>query len=107
MRRLAFLWIPLAFALAFGQNPQSRKEQITVDNRIGRGYRLIRQANLRADLTFLSSEPLAGRLSAERGDGAAVELIAAVFSKAGLGPIVSRYTGPSFLQDVPLIEFAP
>ncbi len=104
------------FALAAAQNPQSsqkaapknqKKEESILDNRTARGFRLIRQANLRADLTFLTSDALGGRLSAERGDEAAVEFIAAEFSKAGLKPIVPSFTGPSFLQDVPLIEFTP
>jgi hypothetical protein len=92
------------FALAAAQIPQAKKE-LQVDNRINRGFRLIRQANLRADLTFLSSEPLGGRLSGERGDEAAVQFIGGEFAKAGLRPIVPSITGPSYFQDVPLIEF--
>jgi hypothetical protein len=99
MRRFALLLLPLA-ALAVAQGA---KEQ--VDNRINRGFRLIRQANLRADLTFLTSEPLGGRLSMERGDEAAVQFIAGEFAKAGLRPVVPSISGPSYLQDVPMIEF--
>ena len=106
MRRFALLSLPLVFALAAAQIPQAKKEQL-LDNRIGRGFRLIRQANLRADLTFLSSPPLEGRLSAERGDEAAVQFIAGEFSKAGLRPIVPSFEGPSYFQEVPLIEFTP
>src|SRR5258706_9458289 len=63
----------------------------------------ISQARLRADLTFLASEPLEGRLSLARGSEVAIQFIAAEFAKAGLKPVV----GDSYLQPVPLIEFRP
>ena len=61
----------------------------------------ISQARLQADLTFLTSEPLAGRMSLERGSEVAIQFIAAGFAKAGLKPAA----GDSYLQQVPLIEF--
>ncbi len=68
---------------------------------------MIREANLRADLTFLTSDALGGRLSGERGDEAAIQFIAGEFAKAGLRPIVPSLSGPSYFQEVPLIEFTP
>ena len=59
--------------------------------------------DLKADLTFLSSRPLAGRLSLQPGSEVAIQWIAAEYAKAGL-----RTAGmDSYLQTVPLIEFIP
>ncbi len=70
------------------------------------GYERIREADLRADLTFLASDALLGRMSLQPGDDAAVEWIAAEFAKAGLKPAATDAKGaPSYLQPVPLIEY--
>jgi Peptidase family M28/PA domain len=69
----------------------------------GPGYDSIRAADLRADLTFLSSDAFEGRLSLDRGSEVAIQWIAAEFAKAGLKPLV----GDSYLQPVPLIDFRP
>ncbi len=61
----------------------------------------IRVSDLKADLTFLSSDAMKGRMSLEPGADVAVEWIGAEFAKAGLKPAV----GSSFFQKVPLIEF--
>ena len=58
---------------------------------------------LKADLTFLTSKPLAGRLSLQPGSEVAIEWIAAEYAKAGLKPA----GGGSYIQPVPLIEFFP
>jgi len=69
--------------------------------RLDAGLDTIQAAKLKADLTFLSSDALEGRMSLERGDEAAIQWIASEFSKAGLKPLI----GDSFLQPVPLIEY--
>jgi len=74
---------------------------VALDPRVEPGYRTIRSDHLRADLVFLSSDPLEGRLSLRRGDEAAIQFIAAEFAKAGLKPAI----GDSFLQPVPLVEY--
>jgi hypothetical protein len=61
----------------------------------------IRVERMRADVTFLSSSPLAGRKALERGSDVAVQFIAAEFAKAGLKP----GNGDSYLQEFPLIEY--
>lgn len=71
--------------------------------RLAPGYDSIGPARLKADLTFLSSEALEGRLSLSRGSEVAIQWIASEFAKAGLKPAA----GDSFLQPVPLIEFTP
>jgi hypothetical protein len=70
--------------------------------RLQPGYDSIQPARLRADLTFLSSDALEGRLSLQRGSEVAIQWIASEFAKAGLKPLV----GDSYLQPVPLIEFS-
>jgi Zn-dependent M28 family amino/carboxypeptidase len=67
------------------------------------GYRLIREDTLKADLTFLASDAMRGRMSLEQGDNAAIRWVAAEFSKAGLKPA----NGASLLQAVPLLEYLP
>jgi hypothetical protein len=70
-------------------------------SRVQTGYDSIRAANLKADLTFLSSDALEGRRSLERGSEVAIQWIASEFAKAGLKPAA----GDSYLQRVPIIEF--
>ena len=70
-------------------------------SRLATGLDSIRAPDLKADLTFLASDPMEGRLSLARGSEVAIQWIASEFSKAGLKPV----TGDSFLQPVPLIEY--
>jgi PA domain len=72
-------------------------------SRIATGLDSIQAAKLKADLTFLSSDALEGRLSLERGSEVAIQWIAAEFGKAGLKPLA----GDSYLQPVPLVEYRP
>jgi Peptidase family M28/PA domain len=74
-----------------------------VDPRVAAGFDAIDVRNLRADLTFIASDPLEGRMSLERGSEVAVQFIAAEFAKAGLTPVAPA----SYLQPVPLIEYLP
>ena len=64
---------------------------------------IIRQGDLRADLTFLASDELEGRMSLERGSDVAIQFIVAEFAKAGLKPAA----GESFIQPVPLVKYLP
>ena len=70
--------------------------------RVQIGYDSIKPAGLKADLTFLSSDVMEGRMSLQRGSDIAIQWIASEFAKAGLKPLV----GDSYLQPVPLIEFS-
>src|SRR5499427_8206460 len=74
--------------------------QSGVDPRIAAGFNAISAKNLRADLTFLASDALEGRMSLQRGSEIAINFIAAEFAKAGLKPV-----GDSYLQSVDLIEY--
>jgi Peptidase family M28/PA domain len=70
------------------------------------GFEHLRLLDLKADLYFLSSDPLQGRMSLQTGDDAATQWIAAEFAKAGLQPAAQDAGGrPSYFQAVPLIEF--
>jgi hypothetical protein len=75
--------------------------QMPVPASVAAGYKVIQESDLRADLQFVSSDALQGRMSLEPGDDAAVQWIASEFAKAGLKPAANG----SFLQSVPLIEF--
>jgi len=65
------------------------------------GYQSITETDLKANLAFLASDALQGRLSLQPGDDAAAQWVASEFAKAGLQPPAAG----SFLQPVPLIEF--
>ncbi len=68
----------------------------------------ISETELRADVTFLASDALLGRMSLEHGDEAAIAWIVSEFTKAGLQPAARDEAGkPSYLQAVPLIEYRP
>jgi hypothetical protein len=66
------------------------------------GFVHLRAADLKADLYFLASDALQGRMSLQPGDEAATQWVAAEFAKAGLEPAAGS---SSYLQAVPLIEF--
>src|SRR5215475_751721 len=70
-------------------------------SRIATGLESIDPVRLKADLTFLASDTLAGRRSLERGSEVAIQWIASEFAKSGLKPLV----GDSYLQPVPIIEY--
>jgi len=73
----------------------------TVPARIQTGFETIKAADLKADITFLASDPLQGRMSLAPGSEVAVQWIQSEFVKAGLKPAANG----SFLQAVPLWEF--
>ena len=91
MKTFRMLAIPLVALALQAQNKE----------RISAGFDDITAAKLRADLTFLSSDAMEGRMSLERGNEAAIQWIVSEFTKAGLKPAV----GDSFLQPVPLIDY--
>jgi hypothetical protein len=82
----------------FAASAQTRQ---TVPPGIAVGFETIQENSLRADLTFLASDALQGRLSMQPGDAVATEWIASEFAKAGLTP----GAGGSYLQPVNLIEY--
>src|SRR5258708_36462899 len=65
------------------------------------GFQHLRAADLKADLYFLASDALQGRMSLQPGDDAATQWVAAEFAKAGLDPAAGN---SSYLQAVALIE---
>jgi len=68
---------------------------------VATGFNTIREDALRADLTFLASDALQGRMSSQTGDDVAIQWIASEFAKAGLKPAANG----GFLQAVELIEY--
>jgi len=95
VRRSLFVFILVLPICCLAQNQP--------DSRVATGFDRIQKKDLRADLTFLSSDALEGRMSLERGSEVAIQFIAAEFAKAGLKPLV----GDSYLQPVELIRFLP
>jgi hypothetical protein len=88
----------LLLAIALFATSQER-----IPPQLAPGFDTIQESSLRADLTFLASDALQGRLSMQPGDAVAIEWIASEFTKAGLKPAA----GGSFLQAVPLLEYHP
>jgi len=79
-----------------------------VPARESKGFASLNEASLRSDLAYIASDKLAGRMSLEAGDDAAIQWIAGEFAKAGLKPAATDGTGkPSFLQSFELVEFRP
>src|SRR3954469_3745704 len=91
----ALLFVAACSISAFAQQTPA------VSQRVALGYTTIQEGTLRADLTFLASDQLQGRLSLTNGDETAVQWIAAEFAKAGVKPAF----GNSYLQAVPLVEY--
>ncbi|RDI97914.1 peptidase M28 [Dyella solisilvae] len=95
----------LAFALAASLSTASIAAVPAAEQA---GLAQIREADLHADIGFLASDALQGRLSLQPGDDAAVQWIASEFAKAGLKPAATDAQGkPSYLQAVPLVEYRP
>jgi hypothetical protein len=70
------------------------------------GFEHLRVVDLKADLYFLSSDALQGRMSLQAGDESATQWLAAEFAKAGLEPAAADADGhATYLQAVPLIEY--
>lgn len=89
---IVFLVVGVSFAAA--QAP-------AVPSRVAPGFQTIRERDLRADLAFVASDALQGRMSLQNGDQVAIEWIASEFAKDGLKPAF----GQSYLQPVPLVEY--
>jgi hypothetical protein len=75
--------------------------QQPVPANLATGFNTIREDTLRADLTFVASDAMQGRMSLQPGDDVAIQWIASEFAKAGLQPAANG----SFLQPVELIEY--
>ena len=72
-----------------------------IPSHIAPGYNTIQESTLKANLAFLASDGMQGRLSLQPGDDAAAEWIASEFTKAALKPAAND----SYFQPVPLIEY--
>ena len=70
------------------------------------GYESLKAETLRADLTYIASDALEGRMSLAPGDAKAIVWIADEFAKAGLTPAATGTDGkPSYLQSFKLVEY--
>jgi hypothetical protein len=65
------------------------------------GFRAIRVGDLKANLMFLASDALEGRMSLSKGSEVAIQWIQSEFQKAGLKPAANG----SYLQPVPLVDY--
>ncbi len=72
-----------------------------VPQNIATGYQSITEKDLKANLGFIASDALEGRMSLQPGDDAAADWVASEFAKAGLNAPAAG----SYLQAVPLIEY--
>ena len=90
-----------AIAIVCAAALSSVSAQEKVSSQLATGFDSIKEETLRADLTFLASDALQGRMSLQTGDEVAIAWIASEFAKAGLKPA----NGDSYLQAVPLVEY--
>ena len=84
-----------------GTNTASAQGRAAVPASLAAGFNNIREETLRADLTFVASDALQGRMSLQSGDETAIQWIASEFAKAGLKPAANG----SYFQPVELIEY--
>ncbi|HVH59692.1 MAG TPA: hypothetical protein VM709_05140, partial [Candidatus Sulfotelmatobacter sp.] len=91
----------IVVGLALLGSAASLDGQQPVPAAVATGFNAIREDTLRADLTFVASDALEGRMSLENGDAVAIQWIASEFAKAGLEPAANG----SFLQPVELVEY--
>ena len=106
--RIALLGLASAACVAVTQTVAQAAPDKAVPARERAGFEAIQESHLRANLSFVASDALAGRLSLQPGDGVAVEWIASEFAKVGLTPAAVDASGkPSFLQPLDLIEYKP
>jgi hypothetical protein len=91
----------IVVGLALLSSVASLDGQQPVPASVATGFNAIREDTLRANLTFVASDALEGRMSLENGDAVAIQWIASEFAKAGLEPAANG----SFLQPVELIEY--
>lgn len=97
-------FLPLGLAILLSavlMRPSAAQVPQAVPASLATGFNAIREDTLRADLTFLASDALQGRMSLQTGDDVAIQWIASEFAKAGLRPAANG----SFLQPVELIEY--
>lgn len=100
MKTTKFLFIFFTCVVGLGLGALLHAQQ-AVPAGVAMGFNEIREDTLRADLTFLASDALQGRMSLQNGDDVAIHWIASEFAKAGLKPAANG----SYLQPVPLIEY--
>ena len=98
MNKICFALLACVGGLGLGALVRAQQ---AVPAGVAAGFNNIREEKLRADLTFLASDALQGRMSLQTGDEVAIQWIASEFAKAGLKPAANG----SFLQPVELIEY--
>ncbi len=93
------------FALAVGMSLLAEvcARSQDIPQSVAAGYKSIQETDLRANLAFISSDALEGRMSLQPGDDAAAQWVASEFEKVRLAGAASG----SYLQPVPLIEYRP
>jgi len=100
MKRTKISLLVLAGVAGLGVTALTQNQQ-PVPASVASGFNTIREDALRADLAFLASDALEGRMSLQTGDAVAIQWIASEFAKAGLQPAANG----SFLEPVELIEY--
>src|SRR5207253_9579673 len=100
MKRTKISLLVLAGVAGLGVSALAQNQQ-PVPASVASGFNTIREDTLRADLTFLASDALEGRMSLQTGDAVAIQWIASEFAKAGLQPAANG----SYLQPVELVEY--
>src|SRR5258708_26999713 len=92
----------LASSMTVSLGAQAAPAMVNIPSIERPGFQHLRAADLKADLYFLASDALQGRMSLQPGDNAATHWVAAEFAKAALDPAAGN---SSYLQTVTLIEY--
>lgn len=93
---------PPTSVFATNQFPQTKIRPIPAIE--SKAFVTLNEASLRADLGYIASHKLAGRMSLEAGDDLSIQWVAEQFAKAGLKAAATSPDGkPSYLQSFEVI----
>jgi hypothetical protein len=102
------LFLLLTIGLTSSPVPAVDAQTATIPTKESKGFATLSEDSLRTDLAYVASDKLAGRMSLQPGDAAAIHWIADEFAKAGLKPAAIGQDGrPGFLQSFELVEYRP
>src|SRR3990167_1531681 len=92
----------ITFGLALSQSARCATTEQLPEN-VKTGWDTVKQNDIRKDLTYLTSDSMAGRLAATSGDEKATQWLVEQFRQAGLKP----GNGDNYLQTFNVIEYQP
>lgn len=94
-------------ALLLGLSVAASAQSLTVPAELRPGFDALNVSKLQSDLTLITADDFAGRMSLTAGDQKTIDWVAREFAAAGLQPAASANGQPGYLQKFNLVEFRP